>query len=128
MIFLYTDGGSRGNPGASAAAYIIKDDKGNILKSDSKFLGKHTNNYAEYSALLLAMQTVQEFAKDHQIKVVMDSELIVRQLTGVYKIKDKTLSGFANQIKQIEKKFDRGVEYIHVTRDKNKETDNMVNE
>ncbi len=122
---LYTDGGSRGNPGPSAAGVVLCNSKEEIVKKGGKYLGKGTNNEAEYQALVLGLKTaIQEGVKN--LECILDSELIVKQLKGIYKMKSPNLMGFFAEIKRLEPKFD-SIEYKHVKREKNKEADAMVN-
>jgi ribonuclease HI len=122
---LYTDGGSRGNPGPAAAGMVLEDPKGKIIKRAGKYLGKKTNNEAEYQALVLGMKIARRGDVD-SLKCVLDSELIVKQLNGVYKVKSPNLRKYVRAVKELEKEFDF-IEYTHVKRDKNEEADAMVN-
>ena len=89
-ITIHTDGGSRGNPGPSASGAVLKDAHGNVLAEISKYLGMTTNNQAEYTAIVLGLEKARELgAKD--IRIFMDSELAVRQLAGIYRVKNPEL-------------------------------------
>src|SRR3989344_8945585 len=95
-IIIYTDGGSRNNPGIAGAGVVITDEKGGVLKEISEFLGVRTNNWAEYEAIILGLEEVKkmlgkERARETPIEVRADSELAVRQLSGLYQIKEETL-------------------------------------
>src|SRR6266496_3563186 len=94
-IIIYTDGGARGNPGPAAAGAVIFDTEGNVLAEVSDYLGETTNNVAEYEALLRVLKVAHKmFGKElleMSVDVRMDSELIVRQMTGIYKIKNAAL-------------------------------------
>jgi len=122
---IYTDGGSRGNPGPSATGWLIYDAQNlELLTYGGKFLGESTNNEAEFTALLEAITKALEYTPD-EISCFLDSELLVRQLNGQYKIK-------APHLKEIiEKIFDKvgfvKVKFQHVLREKNKEADSIVN-
>ena len=89
---IFCDGGSRGNPGKSASAFVVEE-KGSIIYSEAKYLGIATNNFAEYSAVLLALRWIKENKDilEKEIIFVLDSELVARQINGVYKIKNKKL-------------------------------------
>lgn len=87
---LYTDGGSRGNPGPSAYAFILMSEDGKTIQEGSHFLGKATNNEAEYSGLLAGLAAAREKGAD-EIEVTMDSELVVRQMQGIYAVKSPNL-------------------------------------
>src|SRR3989344_1642711 len=94
-IIIYTDGGARGNPGPAGIGALITDERGKKLKEISEYIGKTTNNFAEYEALIRALSAIHELfgekIKNLSIEVRMDSELVVRQLDGLYKVKEKTL-------------------------------------
>ncbi|KKQ24896.1 MAG: ribonuclease HI, ribonuclease HI, partial [Microgenomates group bacterium GW2011_GWC1_37_12b] len=90
MIKIFTDGGSRGNPGPAASAFVVFENN-KILTKEGKFLGNATNNIAEYSALLLAVEWLNKNKLTENIKFFLDSELIVKQLNKTYKIKNKNL-------------------------------------
>jgi len=129
VIEINCDGGSRGNPGPSASAAVIMSD-GKVLAALSKHLGVTTNNIAEYSAVILAYQWLvdnKEIIKDYEIKFILDSELVVRQLIGRYKVKKDYLKLLNERIKNYEKEFSK-VEYQHVLRHKNETADSLVNE
>ena len=129
-ITIHTDGGSRGNPGPAALGYVIEIPDTEKI-AEGEYLGETTNNVAEYTAILRSLQRVVQIlgeseAKKAQIKLYLDSELAQRQLTGVYKVKNAGLKPIAQQIWNIEKKFDT-IEYNHVKRALNKEADAQVN-
>ena len=95
-VFLYTDGGARGNPGPAGIGVVIQDEAGDILKEISKFLGRQTNNWAEYEAVVLGLEALKKMfgvakLKEMSVEVKMDSELVARQLSGKYQIKEPTL-------------------------------------
>ncbi|HOM78029.1 MAG TPA: ribonuclease HI family protein [bacterium] len=122
---LHTDGGSRGNPGPSAAGIVLYNSKNEVVRKGGKYLGNGTNNEAEYQALLIGLKTaIQEGVKN--LDCVLDSELIVKQMKGLYKIKSPNLQKFSMEIKKLEKNFD-SIDYKHVGREKNSEADAMVN-
>ena len=87
---IYTDGGSRGNPGPSALGVVIEDENGKILKEYSRYLGEATNNQAEYEAVIFALQKAKQL-KIKELEIRTDSELIGKQFMGKYKIKDPDL-------------------------------------
>lgn len=92
IINIFTDGASRGNPGLSAAGIVIKDERNNILGVARKFLGEHTNNYAEYMALIESIYVLESSGiKAGKINFFLDSELVVKQIKGEYKIRNKDL-------------------------------------
>ncbi len=129
-IQIYTDGGSRGNPGPSAAGFVVLKNN-EVLYKGSKFLGLGTNNNAEYNAVLLALEWLYENINNFQISEVqffLDSELVVNQLTGKYKIKNENIKSLITAINVIRAKLDLGFSFTAVRRDKNKLADQMVNE
>lgn len=122
---IYTDGGSRGNPGPAAAAVVIRDAKGQPILAASYFLGKATNNVAEYKALVMALEAAGK-CDAGDIAIHMDSELIVRQITGEYRVKDPTLAVLYEQAQRLLLKFDNWT-IKHVRREQNKQADTLVN-
>lgn len=124
---IYSDGAARGNPGPAAAGFVLVKDK-DIIKSGSQFLGRLTNNSAEYKALILALQIATNYTTS-KIKVFSDSQLMIRQLKNVYKVRKKHLRKYYNQIKELEKKF-KSVKFSHVNREHPfiQECDRLCNE
>ena len=123
---LFTDGGSRGNPGPSALGYVLLDENDGEIKKESEYLGITTNNQAEYRALLTGLGD----ALMHGVKeldVYMDSELIVKQINGQYKVKNQELLPHYTAVKTVADKFDK-ITFNHVPRAMNKIADGLVNE
>ena len=130
-LIIYTDGGSRGNPGPSACGVVIKNDKNEVILKTSKYLGETTNNQAEYEALVLALQKAKGIFKSQKIKkgnleCYLDSELVVRHLNHEYKIKDEGLQPLFIKVWNLTLDFN-SVKFIHIPREKNKLADEMVN-
>jgi len=125
-FIIFTDGGARGNPGPAGIGVVIVDDAGNIIAQHKKYIGEATNNVAEYKALILALEKVEELG-GQQVTVRMDSELIVRQMQGRYKIKDSRLKILAADVLKLIKNFQK-VEFHHIPREQNKIADQLVNE
>ena len=131
-LIIYTDGGSRGNPGPSGVGVVVSNEKSQVIKKYSKFLGEKTNNEAEYEAVIFALAKVKhlfgkEKAKNFDIEFRMDSELVARQLKGEYKIKEEKL--FPLFIKIWNLKMDFGeMSFVEIPREKNKEADALANE
>lgn len=124
-VEVYCDGGSRGNPGPSALGVVIKSTKGEILEEIGEYLGIQTNNYAEYSAVLCAMQKLNEMGVG-KARFYLDSELAVKQLNGDYRVKNEVLKSLHSKvIKQI---GDMSITFTHVYREDNKEADAIVNQ
>jgi ribonuclease HI len=125
-VILYTDGGSRGNPGNAAYGAVIYDEEGNDLKTLSKFLGKTTNNQAEYQGLHAGLEACVQLKAD-VVECRLDSELIVKQMKGEYRVKDPGLAVWHRRVKELLKNF-QSVVFHHVRREKNKVADRLVNE
>ena len=120
------DGGARGNPGPSAYGVIVRDAKGEVIAELSDYLGIQTNNYAEYSGLLAALDfAVRE--KHASLKVLSDSELLVRQMQGRYKVKSPGLIDLYDRARTLVRKLEH-FSIEHVLRQYNKEADSLVNQ
>jgi ribonuclease HI len=120
---LFTDGGSRGNPGNSAIAYIILQDE-LLLDFGAKFVGTATNNFAEYNALIEGLKLALKHTKS--IECYLDSELVVKQLNGEYKISSVDIKPLATKVNDLKKDFE-SIKFIHVRREQNKIADKLVN-
>lgn len=125
-MIINTDGGARGNPGPGACGAVLKDQIGNTIRREGRFLGVCTNNEAEYHGLILGLETAVELGAD-SIEVNMDSELVVKQLIGEYRVKEPRLAELYTKVKTLEQKFSE-VRYFAVKREKNKEADAVVNQ
>ena len=129
---MYSDGGARGNPGPAGAGVYIEDGEGNVVKKIAKFLGKRTNNWAEYEAVILGLEALKkQFGTkltEMDIELRMDSELVVRQLTNVYKVKNQDLFAQYLKIHNMRVADFPALKIIHVRREKNKEADKLANE
>jgi ribonuclease HI len=123
---IYTDGGSRGNPGPSGAGGVIIDSNGEIISESSEYLGHQTNNYAEYMGLLLTLKRAKLLGIK-KISVFMDSKLIVEQMNGNYKVKNEALKVIHLEIVELLKSFEK-VTFTHVYREHNKHADRLVNQ
>lgn len=122
---IYTDGGARGNPGPAAAGGVILADDGTVVAEISEYLGVATNNVAEYRALLLALERALETGY-RRADVCMDSELIVRQLNGHYRVKDAKIIPLYAKARHLLARFD-DVSITHVRREQNQLADKLVN-
>jgi ribonuclease HI len=125
-IYAHCDGGARGNPGPAGYGALVQDDSGAVIAELSEFLGMRTNNYAEYSGLLGCLQ----YALDHnygRLKVVSDSELMVKQIQGKYQVKSPDLKPLYDEAKRRIAKLD-GFEIAHALRHKNKDADRLAND
>lgn len=121
----FTDGGARGNPGPAATGIVIKNEMGKILTRYGEYLGKQTNNVAEYSALLSALTKAKELGAT-EVDCVLDSELIVKQMNREYKVKEPTLQKLFIKVYNAAAEFKK-VTYRHTPRRGNKEADAEVN-
>ena len=124
-VKLYGDGGSRGNPGPSASGFVLMDMDNNILFKTGVYLGITTNNQAEYLSLKLGLQEAQKIGA-REVHVYMDSLLVVNQMKGIFKVKNRDLWPIHEAIKEIAKQFKK-VTYTHVPRELNKLADAEVN-
>ncbi len=124
-LFINVDGGSRGNPGPGASGWIIKDKQGNILVKEGLFFKECTNNQAEFTALKMALKAASDYGKCSLI-IKADSQLMVRQYLGEYKIKNPELQILMGEIKQLAGKF-KQITITHVPREQNKEADEICN-
>jgi ribonuclease HI len=130
MIVIYTDGGSRGNPGPSGAGAVMYDGEKQIGHV-SKFLGVKTNNWAEYEALLLALDATHRLLGSpvtREVSVRMDSELIVKQMNGQYKVKHPDLKKQHDKVRMLVAEAFPHISFTHVRREKNKEADAFAND
>lgn len=125
-LIIYTDGGARGNPGPAALGVVV----GN--KEYGEYLGEKTNNQAEYMALVFALKKAKQLlgkkkAKETEVEVRMDSELLVKQLNGQYKILEPELQPMFLDVWNLKLDFKK-VDFVHIPREKNKMADKLVNE
>ena len=125
MIDVFCDGGARGNPGPAAWGFVIKKD-GQIIKEDCGYIGIATNNIAEYTALVKALQWLGKEYKNRNLIIYLDSQLVVSQLSGLYKVKNANLRELIFQIRQTESYFGE-ISYRHIPRNLNKNADKLVN-
>lgn len=129
-FIIFADGASRGNPGPASAGFIIKSSDGVIWVQDGLYLGTATNNVAEYSAVKLALKRlIDNFSNilPVEVEVRVDSQLIARQLAGLYKIKNPTLKTIFADIKQLEELVGK-INYIHIPRNQNFIADKLANQ
>lgn len=128
-IKIFCDGGSRGNPGKSASAFVVEDGS-KLVYSEAKYLGIATNNFAEYNAVFAALKWVRENKEllKKEIVFILDSELVVKQINGLYKVKNKKLKEISFEIKNILESFPQKIIFKNVSREKNKMADFLVNQ
>ncbi len=125
MNYLYTDGGSRGNPGKSGIAYLIFDEEKNLIDFGGNYIGIATNNNAEYSALIKGLTLATKIGIK-EIHCILDSELVVKQLNGDYKISSPEIKVLADKVKHLAREF-KQISFNHVLRAENKFADKLVN-
>ena len=123
---LRTDGGARGNPGPAAFAYVLEAEDGTVLASHGERIGVATNNVAEYRALLAGLEKAAELGVD-ELEVVSDSELLVKQMTGEYRVKNEALRELSLEAGRLARRVGR-VSYRAVRREHNELADRLVNE
>ena len=123
---LSTDGGSRGNPGPAAAAYVLETDDGTVLDAHGQTIGVATNNVAEYRALVDGLRKAVELQVD-DLEVVSDSELLVKQMRGEYRVKNKALIELSLEAAKLARQIG-SVRYTAVRREQNELADQLVNE
>lgn len=125
-LVAHVDGGARGNPGPAGYGVVIEDEKGRKIAELSKYLERRTNNYAEYCGLIAAL----EYAQQHQhkaLKVLSDSELLVRQMKGIYKVRHPDLRELFDRAQSLRRNLD-WFQIEHVRREQNREADRLANE
>lgn len=122
---LYTDGGSRGNPGQSACAYVIRDTGDVIVEKAGFYLGMATNNQAEYIGLQKGLERVRELGISRVI-LFSDSQLVVNQMNGLYRVKNQELAPLNKEVNEIAAAFEK-ISFVHVPRELNKDADREVN-
>ena len=123
---LHTDGGARGNPGPAAYGYVLEAEDGTVLAAHGERIGVATNNVAEYSALIAGLERALELQVS-DVEVVSDSELMVKQMTGVYRVKNEALRDLSLEAARLARALPR-VTYTHVRREHNELADRLVNE
>jgi ribonuclease HI len=129
-IIIFTDGGAKGNPGEAAVGFLFCNERGKIFKTFSQKIGEKTNNEAEYLASILALKKFKalfgkKLAKNTEIEIRSDSELLVRQMEGKYKILDEKLKPLFLELWNLKLDFKK-VKFKLISRKKNKEADKLV--
>lgn len=125
-LVIHVDGASRGNPGLAGAGAMLKDTQGRVVKKLRRFLGEATNNVAEYEALLMSLEEAQGLGCK-SVKVFADSELVVKQVKGIYRVKNASLKVIYVKVMKVVRTFDKFT-ISHVMREKNSEADKLANE
>ncbi|MFH0951547.1 MAG: ribonuclease HI family protein [bacterium] len=124
-LIIHTDGGARGNPGSAGIGVMIKDDKGKEVKTIAKYLGRATNNQAEYQAVLAGIEAAIKL-KATEVEFYLDSELVVKQLNREYKVKNLELQPLFVKVYNHSLKFKK-ISFRHIRREQNKEADALAN-
>jgi len=114
-LFVYTDGASRGNPGNSASAFIVVSSSGRVIDKVAKFIGTGTNNIAEYSAIVNALEYVSKRYPRYRIILHSDSQVVIRQINGEYSVNAPHLKAFLGRVNKLREKLD--IEFKHVPRE-----------
>ncbi len=123
---LSTDGGARGNPGPAAFGYVLEDDEGKVLVAHGEAIGRATNNVAEYRGLVAGLAKALELGVD-EVEVVSDSELLVKQMSGEYRVKNEALQELSSEAARLGRRLG-SVTYRAVRREHNELADRLVNE
>jgi ribonuclease HI len=124
-LIVHSDGGSRGNPGPSACGYVVEDENGVVLSEGGEYLGITTNNQAEYQGVRMALEQALTLG-GQEVTLRADSQLVVNQLKGIYKVKNKDLWPIYDRIKELIAEF-KSVHFEHVYREFNSAADAIVN-
>ena len=125
-LTIHTDGASRGNPGPAAFGYVIEKE-GFAPIEEGDVLGEMSNNQAEYTALIRGLQHALQLGAEHEVQVFSDSELMVKQINGVYRVKKAELRELCSRAKELMKQLAK-VQVLHVRREENKRADELCNE
>lgn len=132
-LTIFTDGGARGNPGPAAIGVVIKDEKGKNLAQIYRKIGETTNNVAEYTAVVAALEwlrenlTITQLSDETMINFYLDSTLVVNQLNGLFKVKEGHLRDLLLKVRMLEQEINKEIRYFSVPREKNREADFLVN-
>jgi ribonuclease HI len=124
-LIIYTDGGARNNPGPAGIGAVLLDEKGNEVDSISEYIGKATNNQAEYKAIIAGVKKAKDLDAE-ELECFLDSELVVKQLNREYRVKDKDLASLFVQVYNLSLSFKK-ISFNHIRREQNKEADRLVN-
>ena len=128
IINLFTDGASRGNPGPSGIGVVAKDEVGELIFQYNKFIGNGTNNRAEYTALMEGLRELIKLysPEDVDLTINADSQLMIRQLRGEYRIKNRDLLKLKGEVDRLTGSF-KSVKFVHIPREMNREADKLAN-
>jgi len=124
-IKIYSDGGARGNPGPSGIGAVLYDESDKVIATISKYIGETTNNQAEYQAIVAGVEKAKELGAE-DVSCYLDSELVVKQINGLYKVKDQALAQQFLKIWNLKSHF-KSIKFSHIRREQNKVADSLVN-
>lgn len=125
LLCIWSDGGARGNPGPAGIGFVIKYPDGRLVKEYCEYLGVATNNIAEYMALIKSLEFAQHIHGTYELEIFLDSELVVKQIKGEYKVKNEGLKPLFLRARELLSGFTFSI--AHIARSKNKEADSLVN-
>lgn len=125
-VTLYADGSCKGNPGEGGAGAVIKDEQGKTVSHLKRYLGPVTNNIAEYQALIMGLQEAQTLGS-REVEIYLDSELVVNQINGVYRVRDSKLKVLEGEVRKLLRPFAHWV-IRHIPREENREADRLARE
>jgi ribonuclease HI len=125
-VTIYTDGSCKGNPGEGGAGVVIKDEQERTVSHIKRYLGSVTNNIAEYQALILGLQEARRLGSE-EVEICLDSELVVKQINGVYRVRDSKLKTLEGEVRRLLGHFARWV-MRHIPREENREADRLARE
>lgn len=125
-VIIFTDGASRGNPGPASIGAVLKDEQGKIVKTISQPIGRATNNQAEYRAIIAALESATRLGIS-QVEIYSDSELVVRQVNGRYRVKKAPLKPLYQRVKQLQSQFS-GFAITHIPRQQNREANRLASQ
>ena len=125
-LIVYSDGASLGNPGKAGVGVLLYDREGILVKQLSQSIGRTTNNVAEYAALVFGLEEAIALGAK-RVKCFLDSELVVRQLEGTYKVRDHKLAVFYAQVQHLRSLLER-TDFLHICREKNRQADRLAKE
>lgn len=124
-LIIYTDGGARNNPGPAGIGIVIQSENGELIEKYKEYIGERTNNQAEYEALIKALELVKGGAE--KLEIFLDSELVVNQVKGLYKVKNSDIRDLLFNLRILEQNFEE-INYTLIPREKNKLADKLVNQ
>jgi len=128
-LTVFTDGGARGNPGPAAIGFVVRNSSGKIIHQQGKYIGKATNNVAEYQAVIEALKWIKKNCQLplSRLEFFLDSKLIVNQLNGLFKVKEIKMRNLIIKVRQLEREAGGNVSYQTIPREKNSLADSLVN-